>query len=248
MKVSGKKRIFSLAIFLLLYLCCMVSVDAADPNACFIADISELTVNVNASCSNDTDGTIVSYQWDFNSSDGVNWSNPDATGLNYTYTYPSHGIYTITLRVVDNASDNNTHGETIIVSTNSNQKPNASFSISFIDDLTIQVDASSSSDPDGNISLYLWDWTNDGESDSARQTPIMTHTYTSSDTYTVKLQVIDNGSAVDSTTRSISISSDGSSGFEITNPYNWYYLIIGVVLATFIGSLFYFYPWKKGGK
>jgi outer membrane protein assembly factor BamB len=64
-----------------------------------------VTVQFNASSSYDPDGTIESYEWDFNAGDGLWWETgaaPDATVPNPTHTYGDDGIYVVTLRVTDN--------------------------------------------------------------------------------------------------------------------------------------------------
>jgi len=62
-------------------------------------------IQFNGLNSYDPDGTIESYQWDFDSSDGLWWETgavPDATGPTSTHTYGDDGIYIATLRVTDN--------------------------------------------------------------------------------------------------------------------------------------------------
>ncbi|MFX0205688.1 MAG: PQQ-binding-like beta-propeller repeat protein, partial [Candidatus Hodarchaeota archaeon] len=72
---------------------------------------SDQTVNegsplqLDASASYDPDGTIESYEWDFDASDGLWWETgavPDATGPTSTHTYGDDGEFIVTLRVIDN--------------------------------------------------------------------------------------------------------------------------------------------------
>lgn len=58
--------------------------------------VSTSVSNFDASASYDTDGTIVSYEWDFG--DGTTDS-----GVIVTHVYPSPGNYIATLTVTDNA-------------------------------------------------------------------------------------------------------------------------------------------------
>jgi PKD repeat protein len=80
-----------------------ISVGSAQrgPRACFTLSTANPLVgqNVlfNASCSNDADGFIVAYLWDFNS-DGIF----DASGLQVTRNFNTAGARLITLRVIDN--------------------------------------------------------------------------------------------------------------------------------------------------
>jgi outer membrane protein assembly factor BamB len=65
------------------------------------------TVKFDGSSSYDHDGTIVSYEWDFDASDGLWWETgtlPDATSPTATNTYGDDGIYIVTLRVIDNGN------------------------------------------------------------------------------------------------------------------------------------------------
>jgi outer membrane protein assembly factor BamB len=62
-------------------------------------------VSFDASTSYDPDGSIKTYEWDFDSSDGLWWetgATPDATSPNPTYIYGDDGIYVATLSVTDN--------------------------------------------------------------------------------------------------------------------------------------------------
>jgi outer membrane protein assembly factor BamB len=63
------------------------------------------TVQFNASSSYDPDGTIESYEWDLDSSDGLWWEMgaiPDATGPTPTHIYGDDGLFIATLKVTDN--------------------------------------------------------------------------------------------------------------------------------------------------
>jgi outer membrane protein assembly factor BamB len=97
------------------------------PNTPPIADAGpDQTVNwedivqFNGSASYDPDGTIVTYEWDFNASDGLWWETgapPDAFGLNPTHNYDEYGVYNVTLRVTDNngSMDSDTCEITVLV-------------------------------------------------------------------------------------------------------------------------------------
>ncbi|UCG68793.1 MAG: PQQ-binding-like beta-propeller repeat protein, partial [Thermoplasmata archaeon] len=62
-------------------------------------------VQLDGSASYDPDGTIESYEWDFNEDDGLWWETgavPDATGPTPTHIYGDDGVYIVTLKVTDN--------------------------------------------------------------------------------------------------------------------------------------------------
>ncbi len=72
--------------------------------------------------------------------------------------------------------------------------------------IEIEFDGSGSSDPDGSIAGYRWDWTNDGSYDTDwLSTPKKTHSYQSAGIYTVKLQVKDNEGAMDTDISQVTI-------------------------------------------
>jgi outer membrane protein assembly factor BamB len=63
------------------------------------------SVEFDGSASYDPDGTIETYEWDFNEDDGLWWENgatPDTTGPTPTHIYGDDGIFVATLRVTDN--------------------------------------------------------------------------------------------------------------------------------------------------
>ena len=90
-----------------------------------------------------------------------------------------------------------------------NQAPTASFTASPTSGnapLTVNFDGTASSDPDGTIDSYAWDF-GDGNTGSD-QTPI--HEYTSAGTYTVTLTVTDNQSATGTATDTITVTTPPS--------------------------------------
>ena len=69
-------------------------------------------------------------------------------------------------------------------------------------DVSIQFDGTASSDPDGTIISYDWDW-GDGTIHGSGATP--THTYTTPGVYTVTLTVMDNKYAVAKDTLTVTV-------------------------------------------
>ena len=68
---------------------------------------------------------------------------------------------------------------------------------------TITFDASASFDDDGTIVTYVWNF---GDENTAREeVPIVTHSYTVADDYTVQLKVVDDHGISNSTTTTITV-------------------------------------------
>ncbi len=166
------------------------------PVASFTATCTALTCAVNGSASNDPDGSIASYGWDFG--DGSN-----ATGVTASRTYTAAGTYDIKLTVTDNKGSSTSKTTSVTVSAAANQAPTASFTAS-ASGLIGSFDASASSDPDGTVASYAWEF-GDGSTGTGK-TP--TRTYAGTGTYAVKLTVTDNAGATKSVTKSIVVGTN----------------------------------------
>jgi outer membrane protein assembly factor BamB len=70
---------------------------------------------------------------------------------------------------------------------------------------TISFDASESTDPDGSIVLYEWDWESDGVFDEESASPLASHVWMEAGNYTVTLRVMDNNSDVGAVTKTIEV-------------------------------------------
>jgi PKD repeat protein len=173
------------------------------PTASFIANPTlgdaPLTVDFDAIGSIDPDGTIVSYVWDF--------GNGGGTGMNASHTYSTAGNYTVTLTVTDDGGATDTATTTIQVTTPPipNQGPTASLTAtpsSGEAPLNVTFDGSNSSDPDGSIVSYNWDFGNGGGTGINPS-----HTYNNAGTYTVTLTVTDDDGATDTATTQIQVNA-----------------------------------------
>ncbi len=159
------------------------------PTAAFSTGVNKLALSVDASDSADTDGTIVSYAWDFG--DGTT-----GTGQTTSHTYLAADTYTVGLTVTDDRGGAATVTHTVTASANA--APVAAFSKT-VSKLALSVDASDSADSDGTIASYAWDF-GDGSNGTGKTA---SHTYQSADTYSVRLTVTDNDGTTDTVTHDV---------------------------------------------
>ena len=177
------------------------------PTASFTANptsgVAPLAVSFDASNSSDSDGTIISYAWDFK--DGNT-----GTGETINHTFSSAGNYNVELIVIDNEGTIDSTTKIITVTETSNQSPTASFTAnptSGVAPLAVSFDASNSSDSDGTIISYAWDF-KDGNTGTGET---INHTFSSAGSYSVKLTVTDNEEATETTTQTITVTETPSS-------------------------------------
>ncbi|MDW3212833.1 MAG: PKD domain-containing protein [Ilumatobacteraceae bacterium] len=136
--------------------------------------------------SSDVDGTIVSYLWFFG--DGET-----GTGSSPSHTYEAGGSYTVTLTVTDDEGATGTTDAVADPTDPSNAAPTASAAGSCTANVC-EFDGTGSSDVDGTIVSYLWDF-GDGETGSG---PSPSHSYGTGGEYTVTLTVTDDDGATGS--------------------------------------------------
>ncbi|MFC7133314.1 PKD domain-containing protein [Salinibaculum sp. GCM10025337] len=158
------------------------------------------TVTFDASESTVAGSTITSYAWEFG--DGTT-----ASGETATHSYTQNGSYAVNLTVT--AADGRVANLTKTVRIY-NEAPNASFTYTPVNPNPgdqVDFDATGSSDPDGTIDSYDWDF-GDGTTGSG-EAP--THSYDSEGDYTVHLDVTDNDGATRRTSQVVSFG--GTPGF-----------------------------------
>nr|MBC8218661.1 PKD domain-containing protein [Planctomycetota bacterium] len=146
-------------------------------------------VVLDGSASDDPDGNVATYKW----TEGNTVLGKDMT----ISPALSVGTHNITLAVTDNEGADDTDEVTIVVE--ANRGPSASFTYSPGDptvDQVVTFDGSSSSDPDGTITDYSWDF-GDGSNLDTESGANPSHSYSSSGQYTVALTVTDNAGATD---------------------------------------------------
>ncbi|MHC4278176.1 MAG: PKD domain-containing protein, partial [Planctomycetota bacterium] len=150
-------------------------------------------ITFDGSGSTDSDGTIVSYDWDFG-------DTATGSGVSPTHSYGAGGTYTVTLTVTD---DNNaTDQDTLTVTVHQAPVAVAGPDVLAVPDEVITFDGSGSTDPDGTIISYDWDF-----GDTATGSGVSpTHSYTTVGTYTVTLTVTDDLGATDQDTLTVTVN------------------------------------------
>jgi PKD repeat protein len=167
-----------------------------EPTASFTAVADGLAVAFDATGSSDPEGQPLTYAWDFG--DGTT-----GTGATTTKTYGAAGTYQITLTVTDAGGLTNSRSAQVEVTSPppGNTSPTANFTANATG-LKVDLDASASTDEEGPIASYAWDF-GDGTTGSGATA---TKTYASAGTYNVQLTVTDAGGLTDSRTLPVAVA------------------------------------------
>jgi len=145
--------------------------------------------------SKDSDGKIVSYDWDFGDAN-------NAKGINTIHAYEKPGTYQVTLTIADDAHvDNSRAFDTLNVFVNDRPIANAGKDHHVSAKQTIVFDASASMDSDGKIIFYEWQL-GDGTILNGKK---VTHSYDQPGVYTATLLVKDNSCSTSDTDKDSAI-------------------------------------------
>ena len=195
-----------------------ITVSNAEPVASFSYSppnpVAGQTVAFDASASYDPDGSISSYSWNFGDGNTSTEQNP-------SHLYTSNGTYTVLLSVTDNDGTSSSAQKIVTVNAQGgNTPPVPSFDYSPSspapgDEITF--DASASTDADGIIELYRWDWNSDGNYDDEYTSPDAVHTWYESGEYNVTLQVKDNNGSANTYTLAIYVGESGNAELKISS-------------------------------
>ncbi len=121
--------------------------------------------------------------------------------------------YTYTVRAIDYGNNVSLDSNVANVTTGTNLAPTASFTNNAVG-LTVYADGGNSSDVDGQVVGYAWDF---GDSTTASGS-LASHTYGADGSYTITLTVTDNGGATNSTTTAVSVAASNFVPNLINNP------------------------------
>lgn len=155
-----------------------------------------LLVQFDSAGSSDPDGTIAAIEWDFG--DGSPVDTTAAPG----HTYVAEGTYLAELTVTDDDGASDTESVTVTVSAVPDQAPDAllgASTTSGVAHLAVDFDAAGSTDADGTIVGYAWDF-----GDGVTSTDVApNHLYTVAGTYDVELTVTDDDGLTDTATTTV---------------------------------------------
>nr|WP_239579286.1 PKD domain-containing protein [Microlunatus panaciterrae] len=164
----------------------------AKPVAAFSFEVSDLSVAFDGSGSSDSDGSVASYAWDFGDGGSSDVAKP-------SHVFAAAGDYQVKLTVTDDKGATDSVTKTVTaVAPPANVKPVAAFSFE-VSDLSVAFDGSGSSDSDGSVASYAWDFGDGGSSDVAKPS----HVFAAAGDYQVKLTVTDDKGATDSVTKTV---------------------------------------------
>jgi len=185
----------------------------------------DVAVQFDGSASSDPDGTIASYNWDFG-------NGTTGTGATPSATYTEAGTFNVTLTVTDDVGETNSVSTTVVVVATANQPPvaNPGGPYNGTVDSVVQFDGSASSDPDGTIASYNWDFGNGTTGTGA--TP--SATYTEAGTFNVTLTVTDDVGETNSVSTTVVVVAAANQP-PVANPGGPYNGIAGVAVQ-FNGS------------
>ena len=169
-----------------------VSVPNQDPDARFSVACVNNRCTFNGSASRDPDGNIESWNWLFG--DGA-----EATGHEVSHEYAREGSFTVKLTVKDEHGAKDSRLQTVRIKM-PNSAPEARFSFTCTE-RDCEFNGEPSSDSDGEIASWHWDFGDGSEADSARTS----HSFENGGTYTVQLTVTDNDGERASVQESVSI-------------------------------------------
>ncbi len=177
-----------------------------------IDSINGTAVYANAVLSEDIDGDSMRFVWDWG--DGTR-----SYGMISSHTYATYGLYTVTLKAIDDAGEIGIDALVLSVY----PPPVAVISVVSINGLTVNVDGSHSYCPGGRIISYSWEWGDGGMWTFPSANPLATHTYASAGTYLLGLEVFSDTNGVAYSSRWITVEgSPPAEPYKITTIYDMF--------------------------
>jgi PKD repeat protein len=154
---------------------------------------------------NDTDGSIVSYSWDFGDGSGP------GSGASPSHTYAAGGTFQVKLTITDITGQQASVTKLITL----DEPPTSGFSVTTAHPAVgraTSFSGASSTDADGSVTSYSWNF-GDGSAAGAGASP--SHTYAAAGTYTVTLTVIDSSGLTASTSTPVVVDEPPTAAFVV---------------------------------
>src|SRR5215211_3058228 len=175
-------------------------------------------ISFSSTGSTDGDGTITTYEWDF---DFTGSFNVDATGATPNHTYPTAGNRTVRLRVTDNDGAPAVADRALRV----NAAPSPDFTFAGANSVTpsvpdtgevVNFNASATTD-DQAIPASGFDWEFDGDNDfNDAEGPSAANTFATSGAKTVRLRVTDSDGTSRMLDRQVRVNSPPTAIFSFS--------------------------------
>ncbi len=149
----------------------------------------------NGSGSQDNDGAIETFEWDFG--DGET-----GEGATVEHTYATSGRFNVRLVVTDDRGASSETTRNLLVNT----APTAEFdfTVSAVDNLTTSFSGQDSNDPDGTITLFSWNF---GDNTNGTGVQVQ-HTYASPGTFNATLTVTDSLGTTATITKEVRVTGN----------------------------------------
>lgn len=149
---------------------------------------------LDGSASLDPDGVIKGYRWDFG--DGAR-----GEGVRLTHRYQTPGVYTVELSVTDDSGlANAADSDRLEVRVNAPPVPRIAVSPAApCPDEEVGVDAGASTDPDGSLTAWVWDFGDGARWEGVRAA----HRYTQPGRYSLSLALSDDSGLANATATAV---------------------------------------------
>ena len=213
-----------------------VSSSNVGPTANFTSAASGSNQIAFTDTSNDSDGSVVAWLWNFG--DGTT-----STAQNPSHTFPASGSYTVRLTVTDNGGITGTKAVTVTTGA----APTADYTYSISQNVVTFTDASSAGG--GTINARTWNFSASGSPTSSASAGPVAVTYPdSAGSYSVSLSVTNTLGLSDSETKTIQVYAPmtGSIAASITNNNTTSAQGTGTVTRSG-GATAASYEWRKNG-
>jgi len=194
----------------------------ANPNGPYDGEPG-VAVNFSSVGSSSPNGEIVSYHWDFG-------DDNTSTAAEPSHIYTDEDSYSVTLTVTDNIGKTDIGVTTATISTaGSNTPPIANTNGPYTGEpgTAISFSSAGSSDSDGTIDSYLWNFGDGNTSTSADPS----HIYTLEGSYSVTLTVTDNEGATGTNVTTATISSGSTNIPPVSTPNGPYTGQVGSAIS-----------------